>query len=68
MLVLSRKCGERIHIGGGIELEVVAVQGNRVKLGIVCPREVRVLRAELLDATSPTWIPSEQRQPVAAAG
>jgi carbon storage regulator len=47
MLLLSRKLGERIHIGGGIELEVVAVQGSRVKLGISCPRDIPILRAEL---------------------
>jgi carbon storage regulator len=47
MLVLSRKTGERIQIGGGIELEVLAVQGSRVKLGITCPREIPVVRAEL---------------------
>jgi carbon storage regulator len=47
MLVLSRRTGERIQIGGGIEVEVVAVQGSRVKLGITCPREIPILRAEL---------------------
>jgi carbon storage regulator len=49
MLVLSRNPGERILIGGGIELEVVAVQKGRVKLGIHCPPEIPVLRAELLE-------------------
>jgi carbon storage regulator len=49
MLVLSRKLGERILIGGGIELEVIAVHRGRVKLGIHCPSEVPVLRAELVE-------------------
>jgi carbon storage regulator len=52
MLVLSRKTGERIQIGGGIELEVLAVQGSRVKLGITCPREIPVVRAELSERLS----------------
>lgn len=50
MLVLSRKRGERICIGGTIELEVLAVHGRRVKLGITCPADVRILRAELAGA------------------
>jgi carbon storage regulator len=49
MLVLSRKAGERIQIGGGIELEVIAVQGNRVRLGITCPREIPIVRAEFAE-------------------
>lgn len=46
MLVLSRKPGEKIIIGDGIELMVVAVNGNRVKLGIAAPAECRIVRAE----------------------
>ena len=46
MLVLSRKLGEKIIIGDGIELMVVAVTGNRVRLGVAAPAECRILRAE----------------------
>ena len=46
MLVLSRKPGEKIVIGDGIELTVVAVSGNRVRLGIAAPEECTILRAE----------------------
>jgi carbon storage regulator len=46
MLVLSRKPGEKIVIGEGIELMVVAVNGNRVQLGIAAPRQCRIVRAE----------------------
>lgn len=49
MLVLSRRCGEAIVIGNGITVTVVAVQGGRVKLGIVAPAEVPVHRAEIHD-------------------
>jgi carbon storage regulator len=48
MLVLSRKPQEVLHIGGGIEVTVLEVKGNRVKLGIVAPRETSVLRGELV--------------------
>ena len=50
MLVLSRKQGEEIVIGDGIRLTVVEVKGNRVRLGIAAPIDVRIQRTELADA------------------
>lgn len=50
MLVLSRKAGERIHIGDDVFIEVRRVAGNRVTLAVSAPRTVRVLRGELLEA------------------
>jgi carbon storage regulator len=47
MLVLSRKCGEAIVIGNGITVTVLAVDGDRVKLGVVAPVEVPVHREEV---------------------
>lgn len=47
MLVLSRKLGESITIGDKITVRVVAIHGNRVKLGIEAPREIPVVREEL---------------------
>ncbi len=49
MLVLSRKIGEVIEIGEGVTVTVVAIQGNRVRLGIVAPEGVRIIRQELAD-------------------
>jgi carbon storage regulator len=49
MLVLSRKCGEAISIGGGITVKVIEIRGSRVKLGFECPPDVRILRAEILN-------------------
>lgn len=48
MLVLSRRIGEEIVIAGGINVTVVAVKGNQVRLGVTAPPEVHVLRQELL--------------------
>ncbi len=48
MLVLTRKKGESIQIGGEIELRVLSVQGNRVRLGIEAPATVDVKRGELI--------------------
>jgi carbon storage regulator len=47
MLVLSRKREEAIVIGNGITVTVLAVDGDRVKLGVVAPSEVPVHREEV---------------------
>ena len=48
MLVLSRKRDERILIGNEIEVKVLSVEGSRVRLGITCPKEFRIVRSEIL--------------------
>ena len=49
MLVLSRKCGERIVIPGcSVTVTVISVEGNRVRLGVAAPAEVTILREELV--------------------
>lgn len=47
MLVLSRKVNERIKIGDDIELTVVAISGDTIRLGIEAPSKVRILRSEV---------------------
>jgi carbon storage regulator len=47
MLVLSRRLGEQIVIGGEIRITVVAVQGNKVRIGITAPPDIRVDREEI---------------------
>ena len=49
MLVLSRKRGESIVIGEGITVTVLAVDGDRVKLGVVAPVEVPIHREEVYE-------------------
>lgn len=48
MLVLSRKLGEKIHIGNDIVVTVVDIDRGKIRLGIDAPREVEIMRAELL--------------------
>jgi carbon storage regulator len=50
MLILSRRAGESINIGDDIVVTVVSVGGNHIRLGISAPREVRVLRDEIVQA------------------
>ncbi|HNW93096.1 MAG TPA: carbon storage regulator CsrA, partial [bacterium] len=49
MLVLTRKTNESIMIGEQIELVVVDIHGDQVKIGIRAPREVAVHRKEVYD-------------------
>jgi carbon storage regulator len=58
MLVLSRRPGEQLQIGTDIIVEVLEISGTQVRLGITAPREVPVLREELLDEL-PEWTDSE---------
>jgi carbon storage regulator len=62
MLVLSRKVGESIEIGGGIRVTVTEVRGGRVRLSIQAPPEIRVFRKELLDAASDANAETEHRK------
>jgi carbon storage regulator len=50
MLVLSRRVGERLVIGDDVVVTVIEVRSDGVRLGIDAPREVRVHRAEVLEA------------------
>lgn len=47
MLVLSRKCNEAIQIGDDIEVEVISIEGDQVKLGIRAPKSVDIYRQEI---------------------
>jgi carbon storage regulator len=49
VLILSRKVNERIVIGDEIEVAVVEIRGDQVKLGIVAPQNVTVHRREVFD-------------------
>ena len=50
MLILQRRAGESIRIGEDIEITVVSTEGGRVRLSISAPKEVTILRSELIGA------------------
>ncbi|MDH4261994.1 MAG: carbon storage regulator CsrA [Spirochaetia bacterium] len=50
MLVLSRKTNESIIIGENIEILIVEIKGDQVKLGINAPKDVTLYRGEIYDA------------------
>ncbi|NLV21313.1 MAG: carbon storage regulator CsrA [Syntrophomonadaceae bacterium] len=50
MLVLTRKIDEGIVIGDNITIRVIAVEGNKVKLGIIADKDISIVREEILEA------------------
>lgn len=48
MLVLSRKKSETIHIGDDVVLTIVEIRGNVVRVGLDAPKEIVILRGELV--------------------
>ena len=47
MLILSRKENESIIINGEIEIKIVSIKPDQIKIGIVAPKEVKVYRQEI---------------------
>lgn len=47
MLILTRRLGEVINIGDNIEVQVLRVEGNQVRLGITAPKDIPVYREEI---------------------
>lgn len=73
MLVLSRKSGEKIHVGEEIVVEVKRVTGTRVTIAIQAPRDLRILRGELKEAATEFEIETDTtdtgpKQPTATDG
>ena len=50
MLILTRRPGESIQVGNDIEISVLEIRGNQVRIGINAPAEILVLRTELLES------------------
>jgi carbon storage regulator len=70
MLVLSRKKNESIVINNDITVTVVEIRGDKVRLGIVAPKEVPVHRQEVYEAIhgkQSTETPSPMMKPVDSA-
>ncbi len=51
MLVLSRKTGEGIVLDKDITIDILSIDGDRIRIGIQAPKEMRIFRKELLEET-----------------
>ncbi|GIV09658.1 MAG: hypothetical protein KatS3mg020_0593 [Fimbriimonadales bacterium] len=63
MLVLTRKVNQSIMIGDEIEVVVLEVRGEQVRLGIKAPRNVTVHRREIYEAIQQENLLAAQSQP-----
>ncbi|MBN2980631.1 carbon storage regulator CsrA [Cohnella algarum] len=50
MLVLKRKVGETIMLGDQIEVQILAIEGESVKIGLTAPSHIQILRKELYES------------------
>ncbi|MEW6624315.1 MAG: carbon storage regulator CsrA [Bacillota bacterium] len=50
MLIISRKVDEGLIIDGEIKIIVIGIEGNKVKLGIKAPKNITILREEVVEA------------------
>ncbi len=49
MLILTRKLNEEINIDGEITIKIISISDNQVKLGIEAPKDVQIVRKEVLE-------------------
>lgn len=49
MLILTRKIGEVLLVGDDVEITVLSIRGNQVKLGVDAPKEIAVHRQEIYE-------------------
>jgi len=63
MLVLSRQKDESIMIGDNVEITIVDVRGDKVRLGITAPKEIPVHRREVYEAIQREKSTDKEQQP-----
>ena len=65
MLILTRKLDESIMIGDQIEISIIDIKGDQVKLGIAAPKNVKVYRKEVYQAIQEENIQATKANPAA---
>lgn len=64
MLILTRRVGETLMIGDDVQVTVLGVKGNQVRIGVNAPKEVSVHREEIYERIKR----EQQAQPAGDAG
>lgn len=64
MLVLARKESQSIIIGDNIEITVLSIKGDHVKIGIKAPLDIKVYRKEIFEEIQAANIQASQSKPV----
>ena len=59
MLVLTRKKGEAIKIGEDVFIRVLGVSGEQIRLGFEAPKEISIVRTELIDRANKKAVNAE---------
>jgi carbon storage regulator len=67
MLVLTRRKNESVVINDDVIVTVVEIRGDKVRLAVVCPKEVPVHRQEVYDAIHGEWLPARPSSPEESA-
>lgn len=49
MLILTRKINEEIKIDGDITVKIISISENSVRIGIVAPKEIQIIRSEIYE-------------------
>ena len=70
MLVLSRKCSQKIYVDvphyGRVEIMVTCIGPHIVRIGVTAPPDALIVRAELVDQPQPVDAPSDQHPQIPA--